>query len=191
MLQSGTRRARLGGAYNPGRINGMGMTLGQRVMGWFREPPAPLPRVDCVDLAECVPLMLFDGDCGMCNGLVQFIHARDRGSVIRFAALQSQLGQSIATKAGIEPGTVSTMILVESRGISTRSTAALRLARYFGPPLSLGVIGLWIPRVVRDVGYRLVARLRFRIFGHATACVVDPALSARFVRESRGSISHT
>ena len=40
----------------------------------------------------------------------------------------------------------------------------------------------WLPRAVTDLGYRLFARLRFRIFGRLDACrVPSPLERARFL----------
>jgi predicted DCC family thiol-disulfide oxidoreductase YuxK len=39
--------------------------------------------------ASVHPILLYDGVCGLCNRLVQFILRRDRSGVFRFASLQS------------------------------------------------------------------------------------------------------
>ena len=41
------------------------------------------------------PVLLYDGVCGLCNRLVQFVLRHDRGGVFCFASLQSRLAADI------------------------------------------------------------------------------------------------
>ena len=68
-------------------------------------------------------------------------------------------------KVGL-PLDVSTVVLVDEEGAHTRSTAALRVLARCGLPWSLlHYTMIWIPRPLRDIGYRAVASVRYRIFG--------------------------
>ena len=70
------------------------------------------------------PVIYFDGYCGLCNGFVDFVLARDRARRFRFAPLQ---GTTARARFG-DPGDVDpTTILLEEEGtVFERSTAALR-----------------------------------------------------------------
>src|SRR5262249_42879594 len=53
-------------------------------------------------------LILYDGVCGLCNRLLQFVIARDTRAVFRLASLQSPLGQRLVERFGgstADPGT--------------------------------------------------------------------------------------
>ena len=40
-------------------------------------------------------ILLFDGVCNLCNGVVQFIIKRDKKAKFKFTALQSDAGQQL------------------------------------------------------------------------------------------------
>jgi hypothetical protein len=58
------------------------------------------------------PLVLFDGVCGMCNRAVDFVLARDRADVFRFAALQSAAGQAALIRHGVSADYTDSMVLI-------------------------------------------------------------------------------
>src|SRR5687768_1444059 len=41
------------------------------------------------------PVVLYDGVCGLCNGLVRFVLPRDRHDAFRFASLQSGFSRRV------------------------------------------------------------------------------------------------
>ncbi|MBN8246415.1 MAG: DUF393 domain-containing protein [Verrucomicrobia bacterium] len=111
------------------------------------------------------PLLLYDGDCGLCHGAVRFVLRHERDAVIRFAALQSATGQAWTRQAGTGMGT---LLWIEAGEIHVRSDAVMLLARHLRWPWRwLGILRL-VPRPLRDAGYDLVARHRMRWFGRAT-----------------------
>ena len=62
---------------------------------------------------------------------------------------------------------LSTMLLIDDKGVHVRSTAALRVLRGCGLPYSLLAATLLaaLPRPLRDLGYKCVAAVRYRVFG--------------------------
>jgi predicted DCC family thiol-disulfide oxidoreductase YuxK len=58
------------------------------------------------------PILLYDGVCGLCNGLVQFVLRRDRNAIFRFASLQSALSGSILARHGANPTDLDTVYVV-------------------------------------------------------------------------------
>jgi predicted DCC family thiol-disulfide oxidoreductase YuxK len=128
------------------------------------------------------PLVLYDGVCNLCVGGVRFVIARDASARVRFASMQSPIGQRLLARCGLPVDEFRTFVLLEAGMHFTRSTAALRVARYLD--------GLWpwmyalivVPRPVRDAVYDWVARNRYRWFGRRNACVIpDPRLRDRFI----------
>jgi predicted DCC family thiol-disulfide oxidoreductase YuxK len=45
-------------------------------------------------------VLMFDGDCVMCNSTVHFVANRDRAGAIRFASLQSRFADSVVAEHG-------------------------------------------------------------------------------------------
>ena len=47
------------------------------------------------------PIILYDGVCGLCNSLVQFLLKRDKQGRLRFASLQSDFAAKVLQRHGI------------------------------------------------------------------------------------------
>merc|ERR1719424_1196883 len=126
-------------------------------------PPAPTPSGR--------PTILFDGVCLLCATFVHFVLDHDAAEAFDFAPLQGKLGTELLTKNNL-PLDVSTMVLIDEAGVHVRSTAALRVLARCGLPYSMLSAALWLPRPLRDAGYKLVAALRYRLFGEddGTTC---------------------
>jgi len=136
-------------------------------------------------IAEPPTIILFDGCCNLCSGVVHFLIARDPHARFRFAALQSEEAQAACARVGHElpaSTTPSTVVVIEQGRALERSDAALAIARHLPFPWPmLGVFGV-LPRRFRDALYRILARHRSRWFGCTTACMVPgPELRSRFL----------
>ena len=127
-------------------------------------------------------LVLFDGVCNLCNGVVRFIIPRDPHGRFRFAALQSAAARRVIEEHGAPDPLPDAIVLVEDGRLYTRSTAALRIARRLTFPWPLAALFLAVPRPLRDRVYALVASRRYRWFGRRETCMVPtPELRARFI----------
>jgi len=127
-------------------------------------------------------IILFDGVCNFCNASVNFVIARDRAGYFKFAPLQSEIGEDVIERHGIDTTETDSVILVEDNFAYTHSTAALRIARRLDGLWSWLFLFIVIPRPIRDVFYRLFARYRYRLFGRQDACMMPtPDIRARFL----------
>ncbi|HKH99649.1 MAG TPA: DCC1-like thiol-disulfide oxidoreductase family protein [Candidatus Sulfotelmatobacter sp.] len=133
------------------------------------------------------PILLYDGVCGLCNRLVQFILRRDPNAVFRFAALQSPLAARILTRHGANPADLDTVYVVVNSDLADerllpRSDAVVFILNQLGGFWGLTAVVGAVPRPLRDWAYRLVARTRYRIFGRYDTCPVPTeATRARFL----------
>lgn len=128
-------------------------------------------------------VILFDGVCNLCHGLVQFIIQRDPQARFRFASLQSAAGQRLLP-AGLnpDPDNPESVVLVEDGRIYTHSDAVLRVLDRLGGGWKLLSAARILPRGLRDAAYRFVARNRYRWFGRQNECwLPTPELKARFL----------
>ncbi|MEF8830868.1 MAG: thiol-disulfide oxidoreductase DCC family protein [Halobacteriales archaeon] len=137
--------------------------------------PDPIEQRAEILLPAERPIVLYDGVCNLCNGVVQFALPRDSARRYRFAPLQSAPGQALLEHFGMETDDHSTFVLVEGRDAYVRSTAALRLARGLDLPWSAFGALLAVPRPLRDAVYDLVARHRYRVFGRKDRCRRPPS----------------
>jgi len=133
-------------------------------------------------------ILLYDGVCGLCNRIIQFVLRHDRKEVFRFAALQTQLATRILRRHGENPSALDTVYVVVNydrpdESLLTRSDAVFFTLKQFpGFWPVLGKAGSVLPRRLRDALYRLVARRRYRIFGRYDSCPVpSPETKARFL----------
>ncbi len=115
------------------------------------------------------PILLYDGECGLCARSVRFLLSRDREGRLRYAALQGEVGRRLLSAVGIESD-LSTMVLIEDGAGYVRSTGMLRACQYLPAPWRWATWLLIVPRPLRDWCYRVVARNRYRWFGRGDAC---------------------
>jgi len=130
-------------------------------------------------------VVLFDGVCNLCNRSVDFILRRDAAAYFRFASLQSDAARRLLAERGraiSSPEAPESIVLIEDGCVYERSAAVLRIARHLRGWSTLALIALAIPRPVRDLVYRWVARHRYRWFGERASCrVATPEVAARFL----------
>ena len=124
-------------------------------------------------------IIFFDGTCNLCNGAVKHIIKYDHHHVFKFASLQSDFAQAHLRAYPTLPDSI---VLWHEGDISTKSTAALRIAKILGGAHSLLVIGFLLPQFMRDWMYDYIAKNRYRWFGQKDQCVVpNKELQARFL----------
>lgn len=127
-------------------------------------------------------LVLYDGECGLCSKSVRFLIKRDREAVLQFAPLQGDTAARLRGEHPEIPQTVESVVLVDDGRVHLRSKAFLYVSRYLTRPWRWGWYFRWFPAFLLDLPYRLVARLRYRIWGKVDACELPaPAERARFL----------
>jgi predicted DCC family thiol-disulfide oxidoreductase YuxK len=133
-------------------------------------------------------VVFFDGVCNLCNGYVDFLIRRDRTRSLMFASLQSQAGGVVsrAAPATADADSYYSVFLLDNDGqIYERSDAILKASASLGG-MYRALAAFWlVPRPIRDVVYRGVARWRFRIFGTRQSCrIPTPQERAMFLLDS-------
>jgi predicted DCC family thiol-disulfide oxidoreductase YuxK len=120
--------------------------------------------------------LLYDGVCALCNAAVTFVLKRDRSRSTRFAPLEGDTAtRFLASHPGLRG--IDSMIWIDPSGnVSTRSSAAIAIARHVGGMwAALAAIVSILPTSVRDALYDQVARVRYRVFGRYDSCPLPPA----------------
>jgi predicted DCC family thiol-disulfide oxidoreductase YuxK len=141
-------------------------------------------------------LLLYDGTCGLCHGLVRFLIRRDRRDVLRFAALQSELARTLVARAGGDPDVLDTLYTIADADAVARDpegaplvarvrgrAAVEAIAAVGGPWRMLSALRI-LPRFLLDLGYRLVARSRYRLFGKRACELPSPEARAKFLGDT-------
>lgn len=136
---------------------------------------------------EGAHLVLYDGVCGLCNRLLQFLLARDRRAVFAFAPLQSATGRSTVERYGGNPDELTSFFVLadyrtDRARLFGRGRAALFVAGELGWPWKMAIVLRVMPTAILDRLYDVVARNRYRLFGRFEQCQMPrPEFRRRFI----------
>ena len=135
-----------------------------------------------------MPIIFYDGVCGLCNALVQFLIRRDKRGALRFASLQSDFAAKVLGRHGIDAADLDTVQVVVNyeqpdERVLNRSDAILRACGELGGSWKiLAAVAQIIPRPLRELVYRFVARNRYQVFGKYETCLLpEPKQRSRFL----------
>lgn len=123
----------------------------------------------------------------MCDASVRWLLVHDRRGALAFAPLEGEVAAAVRARHPELPPVDETVVLVEApetpaERVRVRSDAALAiLARLGGAWRAAAALRL-VPRPLRDLAYRFVARRRLAWFGRLDACrIPTPGERARFL----------
>jgi predicted DCC family thiol-disulfide oxidoreductase YuxK len=120
-------------------------------------------------------LVLYDGVCGLCNRLVRFLLRRDTRDEFRFAPLQSEFGQTLLRRLGLNAADLDSVVVItdldgSSEQAFTKSTAILASLDRLGGIWKAALVVRILPIRLREALYDYVAHRRYRIFGKHEEC---------------------
>ncbi len=124
------------------------------------------------------PTILFDGVCNFCNGAVNFVIKRDKKSVIKFAALQSNAGIQLLKEYSLPTNDMKSFVFIENGVAYTQSTAAIKVCKYLNAGWSLCKVFIIVPKFIRNGLYNWIAKNRYKWFGQKDSCMI-PTLKVR------------
>ena len=131
-----------------------------------------------------MPILLFDGHCNLCNAWVQYIVKRDSAKTIRFASLQSKAGRRMLEEHKIDKNYIESLVFFEEGSFTFSRKAALRTLSYLDGWQKHLIFLSVVPRSLRDLVYRFIAKNRYKWFGRREQCMVPTAeLSKRFLQD--------
>ena len=127
-------------------------------------------------------IVLFDGVCNFCNGSVNFIIEHDKAGYFKFSPLQSEMGEQLMAKHGIDKTDTDSVIVIEDKKAYTHSTGALRIVRKLDGIWSWAYAFRIVPQPIRDFCYKTFAKYRYRLFGRRDECMMPtPEIRTRFL----------
>lgn len=140
-------------------------------IGDFSKPPAH-PAI-----------IVFDGSCVLCSRWTRFVLRYDRKAHFQLAAMQSEAGRQLLQQNGLDPDDPASFVVVEGAQSWRDSSALLKVLRHCGWFWrAIAGVARLCPCFVRDAGYRLIARNRYRWFGQQAVCVLpNPEQADRFI----------
>lgn len=115
-------------------------------------------------------ILFFDGYCSLCNGLVDWLMARDTQNVLKYASLQGETAKTQLPSAYRSTGDVDTVLYMREGKIYERSSAILHVLMDLGFPWALMGVFFVVPTFLRNIVYRIIAKYRYRLFGKEETC---------------------
>ena len=132
---------------------------------------------DIQQLLSKQPILLFDGECGLCNRAILFYLKHERPAVTRrsnhmhFAPLQSEIGKQLRTYFEIDTN-IDSIILIRDHSAYIKSCAALRITAYMRGLWPVMVLFVIIPPFLRNHVYDFIARRRKKVVGRLESCAL-------------------
>ena len=121
------------------------------------------------------PIVIFDGDCGLCNGFVAWLIRHDPGAQFLIAGSAGDVGRAALEAIGLEPEVAaSTLVIATPDGPRVRSDAVASVLGELAWPWRAAVAIRALPRGLRDSVYDAIARRRPRRPAEDPACGTPP-----------------
>ncbi|MEJ7602038.1 MAG: DCC1-like thiol-disulfide oxidoreductase family protein [Kofleriaceae bacterium] len=128
------------------------------------------------------PVVLYDGVCGLCARSVRWILHHERDHALRFAPLQGPTAAALRARYPQIPSTLQSVVYVDGARAHLRSKAFLHMAKHFRSPWRWVHALRWFPGFILDLGYRVIAAIRYRVWGTVDSCELPaPEQRVRFL----------
>jgi predicted DCC family thiol-disulfide oxidoreductase YuxK len=126
-------------------------------------------------------IILFDGVCNLCSASVQFVLRHNSKKDIRFASLQSDVGQKLLGKF-LPSQEIKTIVFIRNGEVFVKSDAALELCKELNGLYPIFHVYKVVPKSIRDGIYNFIAQNRYRWFGKREECwMPTEELKDRFI----------
>ncbi len=122
-------------------------------------------------MVNTYPLVLFDGVCNYCNTMVNFAIRNNSKRNLRFATLQSAVGQRVRKQYNIGAD-VDSLVFVENNTAFVYAAAALRICRYLDWPAKALYVFNIFPYFMSNPVYKWIAKNRYKWFGKKEVCMI-------------------
>jgi predicted DCC family thiol-disulfide oxidoreductase YuxK len=113
-------------------------------------------------------ILLYDGDCSLCNLLVSAV--KDSNDEIQCIAQQSNKGQTILMQNGLSGFAGLSVVYLRNHQYYLKSSASLLLLKDMRGWRKFFYVFILLPKPIRDFVYDMVAKNRHRFFGKQKNC---------------------
>ncbi|GHC50288.1 thiol-disulfide oxidoreductase [Ulvibacter litoralis] len=106
----------------------------------------------------------------------------DAKDTFRLAALQSDAGQQLIQKFGIDTSETDSIILIVGETYYSKSTAALKIAKHLSGAFPLLYAFMIVPKFIRNIVYDYIAKNRYKWYGKQESCMIPTTeLKSKFL----------
>jgi predicted DCC family thiol-disulfide oxidoreductase YuxK len=131
-------------------------------------------------------LVFYDGECGFCDYIVQFIMKQDSKELFDFAPLQGTTAAKMLKQLPPEIVNKDSLILIEDYQTShshvyVLGKGAFRICWLLGSAWAIPGMISFLPSFLYDWGYRLVAKNRKKLFKNESCVIPTKEKKDRFL----------
>jgi len=116
------------------------------------------------------PVLLYDGECNFCNGVVKLLKRIDKRNKIDLLPLQKTNETDFLKNIVVEKNNMNSVLLIDHNIIYQKSDAIFKVLRITGGFLSIFLVFQMLPKKFHNKIYDFIAQNRYAIFGKADAC---------------------
>jgi len=131
--------------------------------------------------ANGASILLYDGECGLCQRAVRWMLRHDTRGRLLYAPLQQGLAGEVFARHALDAQRTNSAVLVLHFGepterVAVRSDAILGCLSVIGGRWAcIAVVARLVPRALRDLVYNWLARNRYRIVADGKSCSIPTA----------------
>ena len=118
-------------------------------------------------------VIIFDGECNLCNGVVGWLLRFAPSEIFQFTPFQSNAGQALLLEHGFPTENLETVILIDEQGVHTHSDGFLRIVAKIPRWKRVAALLAFIPRIIRDTFYKMASKNRVKWFGKSKSCSIS------------------
>jgi predicted DCC family thiol-disulfide oxidoreductase YuxK len=132
------------------------------------------------------PVLLYDGECGLCRAVVRLLLRLDGEGRLRFAPLQGPFAQTALRRLGLPTEDFDSLVYLpgpDGNDYRLKTDGVIAVLRLLGGFWrATGAVLDLVPSSWRDAAYRGVAKVRYPLFGRRDPeTLVDPRKADRFI----------
>jgi predicted DCC family thiol-disulfide oxidoreductase YuxK len=128
-------------------------------------------------------IIFFDGECNLCNGFVQFILKNESVAHYKFCSLQSSYAKEFFKINNFVFLNIDSVVLFENNSFYIRTEAVFKIIKMLKFPYKLLTIFRFLPLVINNFFYNLIAKYRYKLFGKTSVCwILKPQWDNRFLK---------
>lgn len=126
------------------------------------------------------PIIFFDGVCGLCSEVVDFIMKIDPEGTHLFSPLQGRSAEGLLTREERED--LDSLVLFQNGQKLKKSRAVFQIFKNLGGKWGLIASLSFLPVSLTDAAYSVVAKYRYSLFGKKDTCrLPTPSERQRFL----------
>jgi predicted DCC family thiol-disulfide oxidoreductase YuxK len=136
------------------------------------------------ELDKTKTILFYDGSCGFCQRVIQLsIKLLKKNADIYFAPLEGSTAKSSRKTYENFPNEINAIVLLNNNIISIGPNAFFELASFYRKPWSILRYLKYLPKLLANSIYRIIAVNRYRFFGKNKTCIIpNEEFKTRFLK---------